>query len=95
MIQLRSIIDISDNTGAQKGQCIKIFNKTKKLIGTTGDIILVAIKKTKNKTEKISKSILNGKKMDINGVGFYSDILEFIDGKSSTEIIEKIKKGKK
>lgn len=61
MIQLRSIIDISDNTGAQKGQCIKIFNKTKKLTGTTGDIILVAIKKTKNKnkSKKIYKKELH------------------------------------
>lgn len=56
MIQLRSIIDISDNTGAQKGQCIKIFNKTKKLTGTTGDIILVAIKKLKIKI-KVKKYI--------------------------------------
>ena len=48
MIQLRSIIDISDNTGAQKGQCIKIFNKTKKLTYDKLKTILV-----KNKIRKI------------------------------------------
>ena len=45
-------------------------------------------KSSKNKIEKISKSILNGKKMDINGVGFYSDILEFIDGKNLRLLID-------
>jgi alanyl-tRNA synthetase len=49
-------------------------------------------KPSKNKTEKISKSILNGKKMDINGVGFYSDILEFIDGKNLRLLIDECKK---
>jgi alanyl-tRNA synthetase len=35
---------------------------------------------------------LNGKKMDINGVGFYSDILEFIDGKNLRLLIDECKK---
>lgn len=61
MIQLRSILDISDNTGAQKGQCIKVFNKSKNQTATTGNIILVAIQKTKNKnkSKKIYKKELH------------------------------------
>jgi len=61
MIQLRSILKVSDNTGAQKAQCLKIYNKSPKQIGFLGDIILVAIKQIKNKTKgkKIKKKELH------------------------------------
>lgn len=61
MIQLRTILEISDNTGAQKGQCLKVYNKSNKNIGTIGSIFLVSIKKVKNKnkSKKIYKKELH------------------------------------
>jgi len=61
MIHVGSFLKITDNTGAQIGQCLKILNKPKKQVGHIGDIILVAIKqvKNKNKTKKIYKKELH------------------------------------
>ena len=49
-------------------------------------------KSNKNKAEKISKSILNGKILDINDIKFYHDILEDIDGKNLRSLIDDCKK---
>ena len=49
-------------------------------------------KSIKNKAEKISKSILNGKILDINDIKFYHDILEDIDGKNLRSLIDECKK---
>ena len=49
-------------------------------------------KSNKNKAEKISKSILNGKILDINDIKFYHDILEDIDGKNLRSLIDECKK---
>ena len=46
---------------------------------------------TKN-LKKISKSILNGKILDINDIKFYHDILEDIDGKNLRSLIDECKK---
>ena len=49
-------------------------------------------KSNKNKAEKISKSILKGKILDINDIKFYHDILEDIDGKNLRSLIDECKK---
>ena len=61
MIQLRTSLEINDNTGAQKAICLKIYDKSKKQIGHTGSIILISVKKTKNKnkSKKIYKKELH------------------------------------
>ena len=61
MIQLQTSLDISDNTGAQKAVCLKVFDKSKKQIGNIGKVILVSVKKTKNKnkSKKIYKKELH------------------------------------
>ena len=78
---------IEAKTGAEASSAISIIKKM-----SSDSIEKKEKKPSKNKTEKISKSILNGKKMDINGVGFYSDILEFIDGKNLRLLIDECKK---
>ena len=78
---------IEAKTGAEASSAISIIKKM-----SSDSIEKKEKKSSKNKIEKISKSILNGKKMDINGVGFYSDILEFIDGKNLRLLIDECKK---
>ena len=46
MIQLRTVLDVADNSGAKKIQCIKVIGGTGKLYATLGDIIIVAVKET-------------------------------------------------
>ncbi|MEK6692528.1 MAG: 50S ribosomal protein L14 [Nitrospirota bacterium] len=44
MVQLRSILEVADNSGARKVQCIKVLGGAKRRYATLGDIIVVSIK---------------------------------------------------
>lgn len=45
MIQLGTILKVSDKTGVVLVQCIKVFGSYKKKIANIGDVILVAVKR--------------------------------------------------
>jgi ribosomal protein L14 len=45
MIQLGTILKVSDKTGVVLVQCIKVFGSYKKRIAYIGDVILVAVKR--------------------------------------------------
>ncbi|MBN2039520.1 MAG: 50S ribosomal protein L14 [Spirochaetes bacterium] len=44
MIQVETMLDVADNSGVKKVQCIKILGGTKRRYATVGDIIVVAVK---------------------------------------------------
>ena len=44
MIQMRSNLDIADNSGAKLVQCIKVLGGSRRRYAGLGDIIVVAIK---------------------------------------------------
>lgn len=44
MIQLRTMLQVADNSGAKKIQCIKVLGGYKRRYGSVGDIITVSIK---------------------------------------------------
>jgi large subunit ribosomal protein L14 len=46
MIQLRSILDVADNTGAKKASFINVLGKKNCFIGSIGDVINVNIKES-------------------------------------------------
>lgn len=46
MIQLLSVLDVADNSGARKVQCIKVLGGSKRKYATVGDVIIVAVKET-------------------------------------------------
>ena len=46
MIQMRSILDIADNTGARRASCIGVIGRANKRIAGVGDIITVNIKES-------------------------------------------------
>ncbi len=43
MIQVETILDVADNTGVKKVQCIKILGGSKRRYATVGDIIVCAV----------------------------------------------------
>lgn len=43
MIQLRTILEIADNSGAKKASCIQVIGKGAKKYATIGDIVVVAV----------------------------------------------------
>ena len=44
MIQLRSMLNIADNSGAKLAQCIKVLGGTRKRYAGLGDVVIVTIK---------------------------------------------------
>ena len=44
MIQMRSILEVADNSGAKRVQCIKVLGGSRRRYATIGDVIVVAIK---------------------------------------------------
>ncbi|MGJ8535854.1 MAG: 50S ribosomal protein L14 [Parasphingopyxis sp.] len=44
MIQMQSVLDVADNSGAKRVQCIKVLGGSKRRTATVGDIIVVSIK---------------------------------------------------
>ena len=44
MIQMQSMLNVADNSGAKKAQCIKVLGGSKRRTAGVGDIIVVAVK---------------------------------------------------
>ncbi len=44
MIQMQTVLQVGDNTGARSVQCIKVLGGSRKRYATVGDIIKVAVK---------------------------------------------------
>ncbi|HOO70430.1 MAG TPA: 50S ribosomal protein L14 [Spirochaetota bacterium] len=44
MIQVETMLDVADNSGVKKVQCIKVLGGTRRRYATVGDIIVVAVK---------------------------------------------------
>lgn len=44
MIQVQTFLEVADNTGVKKVQCIKILGGSKRKYASVGDVIVVAVK---------------------------------------------------
>ncbi len=44
MIQMQSILEVADNSGARKVQCIKVLGGSKRRTANVGDVIVVSVK---------------------------------------------------
>ena len=44
MIQVESFLNVADNSGAKKAQCIKVLGGSKRRYAGIGDIVVVAVK---------------------------------------------------
>ncbi len=44
MIQMRTMLTVSDNSGARVAQCVKVLGGTRRRYGGLGDVIVVSIK---------------------------------------------------
>jgi large subunit ribosomal protein L14 len=45
MIQMQTMLEVADNSGAKQVQCIKVLGGTRRRYATLGDIIVAAVKK--------------------------------------------------
>ena len=44
MIQMQTVLEVADNSGARKVQCIKVLGGSKRKVASVGDVIVVSIK---------------------------------------------------
>lgn len=68
MIQMRTILDVADNSGAKRVQCIKVLGGSRRRYARLGDIIVVSIKEampnTKVKKGDTAKAVVVRVKKD-------------------------------
>lgn len=60
MIQEQTMLDVADNSGAKRAQCIKVLGGSKRRYASLGDIIVVAIKKALPNGEVKSGQVVKG-----------------------------------
>jgi large subunit ribosomal protein L14 len=51
MIQMRTVLDVADNSGAKRVQCIKVLGGSRRRYASLGDIIVVSIKEAMPNTK--------------------------------------------
>lgn len=72
MIQMTTLLNAADNSGAKKLYCIKVLGGTKRRYATLGDIIVVAIKEAipnaKVKKGDVKKGVIVRTKKEVRRV---------------------------
>ena len=92
MIQFRTVLDVADNSGAKKVQCIKVLGGSRRRYARIGDIIVVAVReadpRSAVKKGEVQKAVVvrtrkeirrpNGTyiKFDVNSAVLINDNLE-------------------
>ena len=88
MIQMQSMLDVADNTGARVAQCIKVLGGTGRRFASVGDIIVVSVKKAIPEATVKAGEVVRGvivrtkfpiKRPDGSSVRFDSNALVLID----------------
>ncbi|HUO06013.1 MAG TPA: 50S ribosomal protein L14 [Candidatus Binataceae bacterium] len=76
MVQTRTILEVADNSGARRVQCIKVLGGSRRRYATVGDVIVVAVKEAipnaKVKKGDVSRAVIVRTAREINrGDGSY------------------------
>ena len=62
MIQMQTVLDVADNSGARKIMCIKVLGGSKRRYASIGDVIVVAVKEAipnaKVKKGDVAKAVI-------------------------------------
>ena len=62
MIQMRTVLDVADNSGAKRVQCIKVLGGSRRKYAGVGDVIVVSVKEAlpnmKVKKGDIAKAVI-------------------------------------
>ena len=60
MIQMQTLLDVADNTGAKRAQCIKVLGGTHRRYATLGDVVVATVKKALPGSEVKTGTIVKG-----------------------------------
>jgi large subunit ribosomal protein L14 len=62
MIQARTVLEVADNSGARRVQCVKVLGGSRRRYARIGDVIVVSIKEampgTKVKKGEVAKAVV-------------------------------------
>ena len=62
MVQVQTVLDVADNSGARKVMCIKVLGGSKRRYAAVGDVIVVAVKEAipnaKVKKGDVSRAVI-------------------------------------
>jgi large subunit ribosomal protein L14 len=62
LIQVESVLDVADNSGARKVACIKVLGGSKRRYASVGDIVVVSVREclpnTKIKKGQVTKAVI-------------------------------------
>src|SRR5579859_1653943 len=76
MIQMRTILEVADNSGAKRVQCIKVLGGSRRRYAEIGDVIVVSVKEaiagTKVKKGEVAQAVVVRTKHQVSrGDGSY------------------------
>ena len=60
MIQEQTILDVADNSGAKRAQCIKVLGGSRRRYASLGDIVVASVKKALPNAEVKSGQVVKG-----------------------------------
>jgi len=89
MIQMQTLLDVADNSGAKVVRCIKVLGGTKRRTAGLGDVIVVSVQKALPGSAVKSGTVLRGvivrcrqptRRADGRYVRFDSNAIVLIDG---------------
>ena len=60
MIQMQTYLDVADNTGAKRVQCIKVLGGTNRRVAGLGDVIVASVKKAMPGSELKTGTVVKG-----------------------------------
>ncbi len=60
MIQMQTMLDVADNTGAKRAQCIKVLGGTHRRYASLGDVVVCSVKRSIPGSEVKPGTIVRG-----------------------------------
>ena len=60
MIQMQTMLDVADNSGARTARCIKVLGGSRRRYASLGDIVVVSVQKAMPGSNVRSGSVLKG-----------------------------------
>lgn len=89
MIQMQSMLDVADNTGAKVAMCIKVLGDSRRRYASVGDIVVLTVKKALPTSTLKQGSVCKGvivrtrravKRADGSSIRFDSNAVVIVDG---------------
>ena len=92
MIQMQTVRDVADNTGAKRAMCIKVLGGTHRRYASLGDVVVASVKKSIPGSEVKPGTVVRGvivrvrkntRRSDGSYVRFDKNALVLVDGEGN------------